>query len=78
MKNILVRDYLNSLNIFDNNTILDIKISNYTDSVACYNVKYFDIEIAKKRQKLVTITLKEYLKFTKNQIRKQKLNQLKL
>lgn len=76
MKNTLVRDYLILINIFGENIITDIKISTYNDVIACYNIKYFDVELSKKRQKLVTIKLSDYHKFTDREIRKQKLKLL--
>lgn len=76
MKNPTVESYLISINALGENTIEDIKISNYTDDVACYTVKYFDIVLAKYRQKLITIKLSDYHFFVKRLIRKQKLNKL--
>jgi len=78
MKNTSVKNYLKSINSLGENIIKDIKLSTYTDDLACYSVKYFDIELAKNRMKLITIRLIDYHHFCKQDIRKQKLEQLKI
>ena len=78
MKNKSVENYLLSINAVGENIIKNIKLSTYTDEVACYSIKYFDIELAKNRMKLFTIKLKKYHHFCEQNIRKQKLEQLKI
>jgi len=76
MKNTTVESYLLSIEALGENIIKKIKISAYTDDVACYNVTYFDVELAKNRKKLITIKLSEYHLFINKLIRKQKLQKL--
>ena len=78
MKNQIIENYLISISALGKNIIKDIKMSSYTDNVACYSVKYFDVELAKHRQKMITIKLNDYHHFCKKNIRKQKLEKLKL
>lgn len=73
MKNSFVEDYLISINSLGENKISDIKIFAYTDSIAIYTVRYFDSEIAKYRQKKITIQLSDYHFFINKKIRKEKL-----
>ena len=76
MKNPTVESYLLSIDALGENIIKKIKISTYTDELACYNVSYFDVELAKDRKKLITIKLSDYHFFIKKLIRKQKLQKL--
>jgi len=76
MKNPTVKSYLLSINALGENTIEDIKIHSYSDEVACYTVKYFDMELAKYRNIKISIKLYDYHLFVKKMIRKQKLKTL--
>jgi len=65
MKNPTVESYLLSINALGENTISGIKMLSYSDEVACYTVKYFDMKLVKYKKVKISIKLSDYHLFIK-------------